>query len=120
MEMIRVTLTHPDGSTTTLPGGLTPYAADVLAAALANDRSTPPPHTADIFDDQLAAIAQLARTITHFEAARDEAIAAADRAGGPYADRKALGIAAGMPRSRLYRILERFGRPTNRKATDGA
>lgn len=115
MEMVRVTLTHPDGSTTALPGGLPPYAADVLAAALANDTATPPPHTTDSFDDQLTAIAQLARSITHFEAAREEAIAAADRTGGPHADRKALGIAAGMPRSRLYRVLEKHGRPANRR-----
>ncbi|MET9909657.1 hypothetical protein ABZZ74_23130 [Streptomyces sp. NPDC006476] len=117
MDKVRVTLTHPDGSTTTLPGGLAPYAAQILTAAVTNDRDTPKPPPGDSFDDHLESIAQLSRFITHFEAGREEQIAAADTTGGPHADRKALGIAAGMPRSRLYRILERFGRPTNRKQT---
>ncbi|MHB9754000.1 hypothetical protein ACYBSK_06465 [Streptomyces sp. BYX5S] len=43
----------------------------------------------------------------------------ADKAGGPHADRKALGVAAGMPRSRLYRILEKYGRPANRRTSEG-
>lgn len=119
MEKVRITLTHPDGSTVTPSGGLTPYAAELLLGALANDRHTPAPPAEDTFDDHLESIAQVTRLITHLEAGRDEQIAAADRAGGPYADRSALGIAAGMARSRLYRVLGRFGRPTNRRAPGG-
>ncbi|MEV4335737.1 hypothetical protein [Streptomyces sp. NPDC049590] len=117
MEKVQLTLTYPDGSTEVLPGALTTYAAEVLVGALHEDPSPPTPHETDSFEEQLDAIAQLSRLITHLEAAREEGIAAADRTGGPHADRKALGIAAAMPRSRLYRILERYGRPTNRRAT---
>ncbi|MEV7034658.1 hypothetical protein AB0N99_31055 [Streptomyces sp. NPDC093272] len=119
MKKVRVTLTSPDGAAAQ-PGDLTPYTAAALTAALTNDRATPTPPESDSFDDRLDSIAELSRAITHFEAAREEAIAAADRAGGPHADRKALGIAARMPRSRLYRILEKYGRPANRKTADGA
>jgi hypothetical protein len=34
---------------------------------------------------------------------------------GPYADRRLIGEAAGIPPSRLYRMLGKHGRPTNRR-----
>ena len=99
---------------------ITPDLADALAAAIRNTVSVEPPHHARTFDDLTDTIAQTSHVIQHLEAFRELAIVEADKAGGPHADRKALGIAAGMPRSRLYRILERFGRPTNRKESSGA
>ncbi|MGV9933975.1 hypothetical protein ACWDY4_25895 [Streptomyces olivaceoviridis] len=42
-------------------------------------------------------------------------MAAADETG-PYADRKGTALAAGMPPSRLYRVLDKHGRPRDRKA----
>lgn len=99
---------------------ITPDLADALIAAIRNTVSVEQPRHARSFEDLTETIAQTSRVIQHLEAFRELAIVQADTVGGPHADRKALGIAAGMPRSRLYRILERFGRPTNRKAADGS
>ncbi|MFE2078015.1 hypothetical protein [Streptomyces misionensis] len=120
MDKVTIALTYADGSTQTLPNALSPYAADVLVSAVTNDRATPKPKPGGTWEDNLQAVSQMARLVTHFEAGLDEQIGAADAAGGPYTDRKALGIAAGMQRSRLYRILGKVGRPTDRKAAGGA
>ncbi|MGW3400171.1 hypothetical protein [Streptomyces zhihengii] len=57
---------------------------------------------------------QSARLIQHLEAFRELAIIAADRTN-PHADRQAIAIAATMPPSRLYRVLDKHGQPRNRK-----
>lgn len=98
---------------------ITPDLADAFIAAIRNVVGVESPRHARTFDDLTETLAQTSRVIQHLEAFREQTIVQADKAGGPHADRKALGIAAGMPRSRLYRILEKGGRPTNRKATDG-
>ena len=81
----------------------------------------PPRHAAD--GDQLSSynqltslIAQTSRVIKHLEEFRELAIVEADKTHQS-ADRKGIAIAAGMPPSRLYRILERHGRPKSRKLT---
>jgi hypothetical protein len=98
--------------------GIAPDLADAFSAALRNETRVEPPRHATSFEDLTETIAQTSRLIQHLEAFRELAIVEADKVGGPHADRKAIGVAAGMPRSRLYRILERFGRPTNRKSAD--
>ncbi|MFG3244187.1 hypothetical protein [Streptomyces sp. NPDC048157] len=97
-----------------------PDVATAFADAIRNQANVQGPHHAQDFDDLTATIAQTSRLIQHLEAFRELAIVAADRTS-PHADRKAIAIAAAMPPSRLYRVLEKHGRPKNRsKAYDEA
>ncbi|MGW9299549.1 hypothetical protein ACWHA3_01825 [Streptomyces cyaneofuscatus] len=92
-----------------------PDLATSFADAIRNRVNVQGPRHAQGFDDLTATIAQTSRVIQHLEAFRELAIAAADRTS-PHADRKAIAIAAAMPPSRLYRLLEKHGRPRDRKA----
>lgn len=94
---------------------ITPDLADAFIAAIRNVVGVEGPHHATTFTDLIGTIAQTSRVIQHLEAFRELAMAAADRTS-PHADRKAIAIAAAMPPSRLYRVLERHGRPRDRKA----
>ena len=94
---------------------ITPDLADAFIAAIRNVVGVEPPSHAESFTDLVATISQTSRVIQHLEAFRELAIVAADRTG-PHADRKALANAAGFPPSRLYRVLEKHGRPRDRKA----
>lgn len=93
---------------------ITPDLADAFIAAIRNEVGVEGPRHARTFTDLTATIAQTSRVIQHLEAFRELAMVAADKTG-PYADRKAIAIAAGMPPSRLYRVLERHGRPKDRR-----
>lgn len=92
---------------------ITPDLANAFIDAIRNRVGVEPPHTAQSFEDLTATIAQTSRLIQHLDAFRELAIAAADRTS-PHADRKAIAVAAAMPPSRLYRVLEKHGRPKNR------
>jgi hypothetical protein len=99
---------------------ITPDVAEAFIAAIRNQVNVQAPRHAQTFDELTVTLAQMSHVIQHFEAARELAIAAADRTS-PHADRKAIAIAAGMRPSRLYRVLEKHGRPKNRsKAYDQA
>lgn len=99
---------------------IAPDLADAFAAAIRDVVGVEPPRHARTFDDLTATIAQTSRVIQHLEAFRELAMVAADRTS-PHADRKAIAIAAAMPPSRLYRVLEKHGRPKNRtKAYEAA
>ncbi|MEU9761727.1 hypothetical protein AB0D98_18675 [Streptomyces sp. NPDC047987] len=91
-----------------------PDVAEAFIAAIRNQINVQPPRHAQTFNDLTAVITQMSHVIQHFEAARELAIAAADRTS-PHADRKAIAIAAAMPPSRLYRVLEKHGQPRDRK-----
>lgn len=93
---------------------LTPDLADAFVDAIRNHVDVQGPRHALDFNDLTATIAQTSRLIQHLEAFRELAIAAADRTS-PHADRKAIAIAAAMPPSRLYRVLEKHGQPRDRK-----
>lgn len=88
--------------------------ADALVAALRGEREVEPPQHAEHFGHITSVIAQTSRLIQHLEAFRELAIVEADKTS-PYADRTAIAFAAAMPPSRLYRILERYGRPKDRR-----
>lgn len=99
---------------------ITPDLADAIRETLCNVRDVAPPRHARSFDELTETIAQTSRLIQHLEALRELAMVAADKTS-PHADRKAIAIAAAMPPSRLYRVLEKHGRPKNRsKAYDDA
>ncbi|MFE9810684.1 hypothetical protein [Streptomyces sp. NPDC005548] len=89
--------------------------AETLIAALRGDRDVEPPEHAEAFGHLTKVIAQTSRVIQHLEAFRELGIVAADKTS-PYADRQAIAIAAAVPPSRLYRILERHGRPKDRRS----
>ncbi|MFF2570986.1 hypothetical protein [Streptomyces sp. NPDC058084] len=103
----------PDGSTETVTG-IAPDLARALVDALHAAQTVEPPAQAQNFDDLTATIAQTSRLIQHLEAFRELTIVAADQTG-PHADRKAIAIAAGFPPSRLYRVLDAFSLPRDRK-----
>jgi hypothetical protein len=86
--------------------------AVALVTALRGDAHIEPPR-ADNFETLLHVIAQTTQVIGHLDEFRELAIARAD-ASGPAADRRKIGIAAAMAPSRLYRILDRQGRPRKR------
>lgn len=90
--------------------------AEALVAALRGEREVEPPQHADGFHYLNSVTAQTSRLIQHLEAFRELSIVAADKTS-PYADRQAIAMAAGIPPSRLYRILERHGRPKDRKSS---
>lgn len=94
---------------------ITPDLADAFIAAIRNVVSVEPPHHARTFDDLTATAAQTSRVIQHLEAFRELVMVAADKTS-PHADRKAIAISGAMPPSRLYRVLEKHGRPRDRKA----
>lgn len=94
---------------------ITPDLADAFIAAIRNVVGVEPPRYADTFNDLIATIAQTSHVIQHMEAFRELAMVAADRTS-PHADRKSIAIAAAMPPSRLYRVLEKHGQPRDRKA----
>ena len=96
---------------------INPDVAKAFIDAIRNRVNVQPLHDAATFDDLTATIAQTSRLIQHLEEFREHAIAAADRTS-PHADRKAIAIAAGMPPSRLYRVLDKHGRPRNRRTTE--
>lgn len=96
---------------------ITPDLADAIREGLSNVREVAPPKHATSFDDLGATLAQTSRLIQHLEIFRELTIASADQTS-PYADRKALGIAAGFPPSRLYRVLNKQGQPRNRAKPD--
>lgn len=99
---------------------ITPDLAQAIRDSFDNVQTVEPPRHAQTFDDINATVSQTSRLIQHLEAFRELAIVAAD-ATGPYADRKAIAMAAGFPPSRLYRVLEKHGRPKNRtKAYEAA
>lgn len=91
-----------------------PDVAEAFVAGIQGNIAERRPRHANGFDDLTATIAQASRVIQSLEELREHAIAAADRTN-PHADRKAIAIAAGFPPSRLYRALEKHGRPRNRK-----
>lgn len=99
---------------------ITPDVAEAFIAAIRHQVNVQGPRHAHTFDELTATLTQMSHVIQHFEAVRELAIVAADRTS-PHADRKAIAIAAGMRPSRLYRVLEKHGRPKNRsKAYDQA
>ncbi|MFD3336072.1 hypothetical protein ACFWV1_26010 [Streptomyces sp. NPDC058700] len=95
---------------------ITPDLATAFIHAIQDVVGVEPPHKAQTFDDLTATISQTSRVIQHLEAFRELAIIAADRTS-PHADRKKIATAAAMPPSRLYRVLEKHGQPTDRKKT---
>jgi hypothetical protein len=94
---------------------IAPDLANAFVDAIRNSVGVNPPRQAQTFDDLVETIAQTSRLIQHLDAFRELAMAAADRTS-PHADRKAIAIAAGMPPSRLYRVLRKHGRPTDRRS----
>ncbi|MEV4975498.1 hypothetical protein [Streptomyces scopuliridis] len=98
--------------------GIAPDLANAIGDSLNRVQTVEGPQYAATFDDLTATIAQTSHLIQHLETFRELAIVVADKTG-PYADRKAIAIAAGFPPSRLYRVLEKHGRPRDRK-TDTA
>ncbi|WP_399142204.1 hypothetical protein Q3A86_33220 [Streptomyces sp. NBUA17] len=90
--------------------------AEALIAALCGERNVEPPQHADNFNRINKVTAQTSRLIQHLEAFRELCIVAADETS-PYADRQSIAVAAAVPPSRLYRILERHGRPKDRRNT---
>lgn len=93
---------------------IAPDVAEAFIAAKQRHIGELRPQHAHTFDDLTATIAQASRVIQAMEELRDNAIAAADRTS-PNADRKAIGIAAAMPPSRIYRVLEKHGQPRRRR-----
>lgn len=91
-----------------------PDVATAFADAIRSRVDVQSPRHAQDFDDLTATIAQTSQLIQHLETFRELAITAADRTS-PHADRKAIATAAAMPPSRLYRVLEKHGRPRDRK-----
>ncbi|THA53149.1 hypothetical protein [Streptomyces sp. A1136] len=70
---------------------------------------------AEGFDELIVSTSLLSRLIAHLTLSRERHVAAAD-ATSPHANRRAIGIAAAMQPSQLGVVLERNGRPRNRKA----
>lgn len=109
-----------DASDTEIPvRDITPDLADNLVDALTNGRRIDPPVHATSFNELTATIAQTTRVIQHLTQFRELAILAADRTS-PHADRKAIGIAAALSPSRLYRLLDKLGQPSDRRAVEPA
>jgi hypothetical protein len=109
-----VTAAFGDDEHGTSVSGVDRDLADALVAALRGERTVTPPQHAENENRLRQVVAQTSHLIQHLEAFRELAIVATDTTS-PYADRKALALAAAMPPSRLYRILERHGRPKDRR-----
>lgn len=93
---------------------INPDVAEAFIAATQRSIADRTPRHAETFLDHTATIAQATRVIQAMEELRERSIAAAD-ATSPNADRKAIGVAAAMPPSRVYRVLEKYGRPRKRR-----
>lgn len=91
-----------------------PDLAEAFMDAIRNRANVQPPHHADNYNRLNQLIAQTSHVIRHLEEFRELVIVEADKTHDQ-ADRKGIAIAAGMPPSRLYRILERHGRPKSRR-----
>lgn len=87
--------------------------ARALHAALRRDADIPPPKATE-FWELASNIGQVSRIIGDLEAWRELAIVAADKTSDD-TNRHAIGLAARMPASRVYRILDRHGRPRDRR-----
>lgn len=114
MKELYAEIGDADGNKDTV-SGITPDLANAFLDAIRNTADVEPPRQAAAFTELIATIAQTSRVIQHLEAFRELAMVAADETS-PYADRKAIAAAAGMPPSRLYRVLDKHGRPRDRKA----
>ncbi|MFJ7990311.1 hypothetical protein [Streptomyces sp. NPDC096351] len=115
MDKLYAEIGDADGNKDTV-FDITPDLANAFIDAIRNVVGVEPPRQAQTFNDLTATIAQTSRVIQHLEAFRELSIVAADRTG-PHADRKAIALSAAMPPSRLYRVLEKHGQPTDRKKT---
>lgn len=97
-----------------------PDLAEAFMDAIHNRVNVQPPRYANEggqlrgYNQLTSLIAQTSRVIQHLDEFRELAIVEADKTH-EQADRKGIAIAAGMPTSRLYRILGRHGRPKSRK-----
>jgi hypothetical protein len=118
MKKLYAEIGDADGNKDTV-SDITPDLANAFIDALRNVVGVEAPTRATSFDDLTATIAQTSRVIQRLEVFRELAIVAADQTS-PHADRKAIAIAAAMPPSRLYRVLEKHGRPRDRKTADRA
>ncbi|MEU4729553.1 hypothetical protein [Streptomyces sp. NPDC023588] len=110
----RITFDLPGAS----GGSQTVNLPDDIALALYDGLTNSPDVTgpkAEDFDELITSTSLLSRLITHLTLSRERHIAAAD-ATSPNANRRAIGIAAGMQPSQLGVVLERNGRPRSRRA----
>ncbi|MEU2380330.1 hypothetical protein [Streptomyces misionensis] len=103
------TITFGDGRALDVPADI----ATAVYDALAGERAVAAPAETD-FAALVELIARQSRVITHLNLAREVTIAAAD-ATSPHSNRREIGIAAGMAPSVLGDVLERNGRPRNRR-----
>ncbi|MFK0142453.1 hypothetical protein [Streptomyces murinus] len=87
--------------------------ATAVYDALAGDRAVAAPTETD-FAALVELVARQSRVITHLNLAREVTIAVAD-ATSPHSNRRKIGMAAGMAPSVLGDVLERNGRPRNRR-----
>jgi hypothetical protein len=92
---------------------ITPDVAEALIAAARRDIGDRAPRYATDFEALIETIAQTSRLLQALEELREASIVAADRTSED-ADRKRIGIAAAMPPTRIYRILDKHGRPRRR------
>lgn len=90
-----------------------PDVSNALVDAIQRRAGVEPPAEAETVADLNRVIAETSQIISHLEAFRELAVVKAD-AAHPNADRKGIAIAAGWPPSRLYRVLEKHGRPRKR------
>ncbi|MBL1097920.1 EVE domain-containing protein [Streptomyces coffeae] len=86
--------------------------ARALVAAVRGERGAEPPADTKLME-LLRDIARASRLIQHLEEWRELAIVRADQLDAD-ASRVNLGVAAGMSPSKLYKLLEKHGRPKSR------
>ncbi|MGW6842087.1 hypothetical protein [Streptomyces sp. NPDC054958] len=110
---MRITFDLPDVSGGSQTVELPEDVAVALYDGLTNSRAVIDPKAED-FDELIASTSLLSQLITHLTLSRERHIAAAD-ATSPNANRRAIGIAAAMQPSQLGVVLERNGRPRNRR-----
>lgn len=101
-----------DGRTLNVPDDI----AQAIGDGLTNQKQVHEPH-ANTFDDLIPVISGLTRLIRHLDIARETAMAKAD-ATSPYANRRAIGMAAAMGPTQVGRVMERNGRPRNRRTAE--
>jgi hypothetical protein len=118
MRRLHLTVTAGDQPKGTA-ANVTPDLAAAILDGLRNVREVEPPTEATDFDDLNETAAQTSRLIRHLEEFRELVIIAADDTS-PHADRKATAIATGFPPSRLYRVLDAYSRPRDRKDPEAA
>jgi len=102
-------ITFDDGRALDVPADI----ATALYDALAGARAVAAP-TETTFEALTNLVARYSQVITHLSLAREVTIADAD-ATSPHSNRRELGIAACMAPSVLGDVLERNGRPRNRR-----